>query len=110
MGEIRKRIERAVCILEEGRERLGDRKFLKFCKLTKREILGAFEEGKLSKEEIKPLLSRVNTLLDSSDIYRKEEGRKFLKIMDDAGTSCPRCHAPVRSTANFCRRCGYRLR
>ena len=102
MVEIETKILKVLYVLETKREKLSDEKFLEYCRVVKKNILKAFEERKLTKENAKLLLRRANNLLELAE--KKEEMKKIyrgnLKI-------CPECGMKNTKNANFCRGCGY---
>ena len=84
MSDIKNKISNALYILENKREEFSNEKFLEYCKVVKRNIMKAFEEGDLTKEEAKPLLKRVNKLLYSSkkEFYKKETEKGIEKEIE----------------------------
>ncbi len=111
MDDTKTKIYKTLHILENEKEKFSDTKFLTFCKIVKRDVLKAFEEGILTKDETKPLLVRVNNLLELSQNYKKEvEREKPITQKYKESTKikiCPKCSAQVRARANFCKKCGY---
>jgi len=78
-------------------------KFLKrfiFSKMKKKNSV--FKERNLTKDEAKPLLNRVNKLLDLSE-------KKTITYEEDTKI-CPNCSTKNRANANFCRKCGHSLK
>jgi hypothetical protein len=110
MDEAIAKIYTALDILENKREKFSKSKFLRFCNITKKEVLTAFEERKLSKDETKVLLRRINNLLD---IPNSKEMERDIPLVTDTGSKksriCPKCGMKVRVGARFCKRCGHQL-
>ncbi len=95
MSGITVKIHKALYVVENAQNEFSTKKFLKFCEIVKREILTAFEERNLTKDEAKILLRRVNLLLDFAE--EKEE------------YTCPRCGIENKEEAHFCAQCEQEL-
>ena len=102
MNEIKDKILKALYLLENEKEKFSDEKFLKYCETVKTNIIKAFKERNLTKDEAKPLLNRVNKLLDLSE-------KETITYEEDTEI-CPNCSTKNRANANFCRKCGHSLK
>jgi|GEM_PF-2206661 len=104
MNEIEDKILKALYLLENEKEKFSDEKFLKYCETVETNIIKAFKEGNFTKDEAKPLLNRVNKLLDMSE-------EKTITHEYEADTKiCPKCDTKNIANANFCRKCGHSLK
>ncbi|MEA1993708.1 MAG: zinc ribbon domain-containing protein [Euryarchaeota archaeon] len=100
MNSSKTKIRKVLRILENKKERFSRNRFFQSCKVVKREILTAFEEGELTLDEAKPLLRRVNVLL-----ARGETEKKGIMV-----GICPGCGAENTAQATFCKNCGLKLK